>query len=462
MKDQGRRNRLSAIARVSAGLACCLLLLFSRAAFAAFSGADKGTAAGQFLKLGAGARASGMGEAYSAAADEASAVYWNPAALTRIDGFSMTLMHAALLADISYDFFGYGRRLGDNGALGVGVQYLSMPAFHETDTSGFETGAGFNPRDTCLTLSYAHALDTHGDGSYSVGVSGKLIRSGLEKTASTFAMDIGAAARPFGGALQLAVVAQNLGGKLKFERRADPLPLNIKLGGALWLNRKWLIGADVNFPADNSPYAALGTEYRVAYGADAGFTARAGFNSRALGDLTGLSGVSAGGGIDYRLFSLDYAFVPFGTLGMTHRFSVTFGFSGHTRIAADDQETGHWGQKMQSADWEERLAAVYELGKAKAVNPLLELLDDENDNVCGAAAITLGRLRDRRALAPLIERLGSESAYVRASAAKALGYLQDRGAGDVLAKALDDDSPEVRQAAKSALGRMNLLWRQDE
>lgn len=377
MTNREKRNGSSIIARAPAGLACCLLLLFPPASFAAFGDADKGTSAGQFLKLGAGARAGGMGEAYTAAADEASAVYWNPAALTRIDGVSVTLMHAALLADISYEFLGYGRRLGENGALGVGVQYLSMPAFRETDPSGFETGAGFNPRDASVTLSYAHKLDPLGAEGYSVGISGKHIRSGLEKTASAPAADIGVTGRPFGGALWLAAVAQNLGGKLKFERGADPLPLNLKLGGALSLAGNWLIGADVNFPRDNGPYAALGAEYQRVSRAGAWFAARTGFNSRTLGDISGLSGVSVGAGIGYKLFKLDYAFIPFGTIGDTHRFSITFSFAGRAGAAVEDGEAGQTGGTRR-AEREEGLGAACEPGKAIGTGPLLKELDGES------------------------------------------------------------------------------------
>ena len=95
----------------------------------------KGTSAAQLLKLGAGARATALGEAYTAAADDASAIYWNPAALTRIDGQSLNLMHAELLGGISYEFLGYGQNLGEGRAWGASLQYLSVPVITETDAS---------------------------------------------------------------------------------------------------------------------------------------------------------------------------------------------------------------------------------------------------------------------------------------------------------------------------------------
>lgn len=302
-------------------MASCLLFPFSSASFAAGS-ADKGTSSGQFLKLGAGARATGMGEAYSAVADEASAIYWNPAALARIPNFSMTFMHAALLADISYEFFGYGQRLGHSGVLGLGFQYLSMPAFHETDSSGFETGTSFNPRDMGVTLAYSFLLGEN----YSVGISGKHIRSEIDKAASTFAADFGILATPGGKNLRLSLVVQNLGGKLKFDQKSDPLPLNMKVGSSFHISENWLMGLDASFPRDNRPYAALGTEYQVNCSPAFGFAGRVGFNSRSLGDVNNFNGISLGAGVNFKTIKLDYAFLPFGSIGTTNRISVTIGF----------------------------------------------------------------------------------------------------------------------------------------
>jgi len=51
-----------------------MLLLWSMV-----SGQDTGTTGSTFLKLGAGARAIGMGSAFTGLSDDATAIYWNPA-----------------------------------------------------------------------------------------------------------------------------------------------------------------------------------------------------------------------------------------------------------------------------------------------------------------------------------------------------------------------------------------------
>lgn len=80
---------------------CAALVVFC--GLAPYAGADKYAA--EFLKVGAGARALGMGGAFVALADDASATYWNPAGLVSLVDTEVEAMHAEQFGDIvNYDF----------------------------------------------------------------------------------------------------------------------------------------------------------------------------------------------------------------------------------------------------------------------------------------------------------------------------------------------------------------------
>lgn len=60
---------------------------------------------GEFLNIAVGARAQAMGGAYGPAADDASAAYWNPAALARVPGHEMLAGHTSLFGGLAdHDF----------------------------------------------------------------------------------------------------------------------------------------------------------------------------------------------------------------------------------------------------------------------------------------------------------------------------------------------------------------------
>jgi hypothetical protein len=64
--------------------------------------------AGEFLSLGVGARALGMGGAFVAICDDASAGYWNPAGLQQIRQKEIIFMHAETFGSLlNHDFLGY-------------------------------------------------------------------------------------------------------------------------------------------------------------------------------------------------------------------------------------------------------------------------------------------------------------------------------------------------------------------
>jgi hypothetical protein len=313
-------------------LAAALLAAAAAPARAGFGTTDVGTSGAQFLQLGGGARAEGMAQAYAALPTEADAIYWNPAALSRIPSRSVTLMNSILPAGINYNFLGYGQKLNNSYSAGASLQYLSQPPIDQTDSSGFSTGSTFRPSDFAGAFGAAYTVHNEKYGIFdgaSLGATGKYISSTITKTSYTFGFDLGFLSAPFQvfeHDMRLAYVAQNLGGSLKFQQLSDQLPETLRFGTSLALTRGWLVDVDLDEPLNNAPYVAIGTEYRLAYSKDAAFAARLGLSTRALGDAGNFSGMTLGLGARFTRLGFDYAFAPLGALGMTNTISVNFSF----------------------------------------------------------------------------------------------------------------------------------------
>lgn len=295
-----------------------------------FNSSAIGTTGAGFFSQGMGARPIAMGGAYAAVADDVSAVFWNPAGLTRSTGSSLLLMRANYLSDISFDYLSFASSKGGS-AFGGSVGYMNAGSVDHTDASGGTLGS-YRPRDYYGTLACASDLDLIGaqTGRYSAGVSAKFISSTLIEKAETFAFDAGLTAKtePYGRPLRLGLVAQNLGPGLKYEKKRDPLPATFRLGGALNASAKWLFSAEVAAPRGNTPYLAAGAEHLAYSAGNMSVFLRAGINTLTLSGISGFNGVSGGLGATFSRASVDYAVVPFGELGVTHRLSLTLKFAG--------------------------------------------------------------------------------------------------------------------------------------
>src|SRR3990167_1240689 len=91
-----------------------LAILSPSVLHAAFTSKSAGTSGAAFLKIGAGARPTGMGGAYSAIADDVNAVYWNPGGLSTIKGKNeFVAMRAELFQSIQYNFFAFAHPMNE-------------------------------------------------------------------------------------------------------------------------------------------------------------------------------------------------------------------------------------------------------------------------------------------------------------------------------------------------------------
>ncbi len=312
-----------------------------------------GTTSGQFLKIEPGARAVAMGGAFTAVADDASALYWNPAGLPKANNSAAAFSHTYWLAETSHDYAGLIYKLNDDHAFGVSYTLLSIPDM-KVRTEIYQDGTGeyFSASDLAIGLAYGFNLTKE----FSMGFNAKYVSQNIwHMTASTFAMDFGLHySTPIEG-LALGMCMSNIGPKIKFEGdnnfiyySFDPdkngnsdnifadikmdswdLPLIFRVGLAYQLLsseiNSLLISADAIHPNDYSEYVNTGIEYSFMER----LFIRGGY--KALFKKDSEEGLTLGAGVVYYLtnylpLKVDYSYSDFGRLKDVHRFSVEVGF----------------------------------------------------------------------------------------------------------------------------------------
>lgn len=303
-----------------------------------------GTASGEFLRIGAGARAAGMGDAFTAVADDATALYWNPAGLSAIEGQAATFMHAPYIASSRFDYAAYAHSLGRHGALAGGFQHFSLGKLTQTDPTGTDIGS-ISPYGLAASLGYAHTLPDYLPlfGGGSLGGSLKFIQSKILDTAASEAADVGFLSRAYAmnyyghSRFQFALAATNMGRGLSYGGASDPLPTTLALGSRLDLPSGQLLALDAKFPKGAAAYVCFGTEYWIKASNAWRFALRGGFDSQTLSSIDGLTGISMGFGIAFKEMSVDYAFTPYGSLGQAQRISLSCRWGGKASPNRDDQ-----------------------------------------------------------------------------------------------------------------------------
>ncbi len=191
-------NRASAL-RQSPALALVLALVLALAlatpASAQFVNAKYG---GDFLSIGAGARALGMGSAYVAVADEVTAAYWNPAGLNGITNYQGSYMHSERFSGVvSYDYAGFVLPANNRGVLALSVFRQGVDNIKNTlnvynDANGIPDPSQistFSATDMAVFLTYANVFRER----LNWGVSAKVVNSRLGPFADAwgYSLDIG-------------------------------------------------------------------------------------------------------------------------------------------------------------------------------------------------------------------------------------------------------------------------------
>lgn len=308
-----------------------LALLLLTPGWAAALSSKAGTSGAQFLKLGAGARAGGMADSFAATADDASAAYYNPAGLTQLRGPQLVGAHTMYYEGINYEVLNFAfpwqrEELYSRHVLALGLYHLAVGDIERrvSDTTG-PIGT-FDASDGAYGLSYAYAFDRR----LSLGITGKYVAQTIDTyKASAVAADAGVLWKPSPDAVRpysLGAVVRNVGSKPKFAGEADPLPL----GGALafgWEAVPNALKLDLEAAKyrDTSVFGSLGAEYKHHFNTAVSGALRAGYTTH-YRDTGGMAGLALGGGVQFHKAGFDIAWLPFGTLGNTFRYSLIVKF----------------------------------------------------------------------------------------------------------------------------------------
>lgn len=276
---------------------------------------NAGTTGLAFLKLGVGARAGGLGGAFSAVSDDATATFWNPAGLTYVNRAQVAFTHAEWIQDITNEFLAFTFP-AFRGTIGLSVYANNVGGIERRLNPSDEPIGTVEANDIALGLSYATSINS----SLKAGLTGKYLYEKIFiESSAGYAFDFGLLFKPFSNPLKFAMVAQNLGSMDKLRAESINLPKTVRLGVSYLLALDG-IGGTVLLAADG--VKVVDADFRGNFGAELQLKDRLAIR---IGYQTGVSQQAFGGGLGIKVnrYYLDYGFIPFDSnFGDTHRFSV--------------------------------------------------------------------------------------------------------------------------------------------
>ncbi|MBN2009629.1 PorV/PorQ family protein [candidate division KSB1 bacterium] len=315
-----------------------------------------GTTAAPFLKIGVGARALAMGEAFVTQANDATALYWNPAGLGVIAHNQFIFTHYDYIADLDFDYAGIALQLPLIGTVGLQFSYLGAPDIERTtlesqDGNGEMVSAAFYTAG----ISYGRALTDR----FSIGGTAKYIRENLwHSSASGMALDIGVLYTTIFKNINIGMSISNFGTSMQMSGRdlliqhdidpstagnnetinanlaTDhfPLPILFRVGLSSNLTKDFLgvsmhdliIAVDAVHPNDNKEYLNIGAEYIFNHM----IALRTGYRQLFLEYAEG--GPTFGFGLHFTTggfsVNMDYAAIDYGRFDYVNKYSLILMF----------------------------------------------------------------------------------------------------------------------------------------
>jgi hypothetical protein len=309
------------------------------------------TTAAPFLGIGVGARAMGMGGSQTASVEDASCLYWNPAAAALMETPEVMLLKSDWLVGTDFSYLGIVSPLGEGFAVGLSATVLDYGE-EEVTTEWEQDGTGefYEASDMSLGMSVAWRLTDR----FSIGGTAKYVQQKIwHMKASTLAFDIGTLYKTGFRDMVLGMGIYHVGGDMAMAgtdllRAYDadptiggdnnavpvnldvydwPLPITFRLGAMLPVyespDHRVIASMDAVHGVDRSESLSLGSEYSFKNR----IHLRAGYRDLFLDG--GEGGLALGGGFTYPVgggihLKMDFAWEDYGIFDPVMRYSLGF------------------------------------------------------------------------------------------------------------------------------------------
>jgi tetratricopeptide (TPR) repeat protein len=357
--------------------------------------------------LGAGARALGMGNAFTAVGGDPSVIFYNPSLISTLDWQEVSLMHTTLFEGTQYNFASYAvpsTRWG-----GFGIAFMRLGTGDIIKTQQYAEVGTFSYSDVQVMVSYGKAI-THG---VSLGSSLKFVQQSIDIYSDNgFGLDVGASWRITDWLNTAFVVRDLLPARIKLRSKQEIIPITFVGGLAVQKEiypGKLRLGASIDLEKIEGHQTRFhaGTESLI----DSVVAVRIGYDHNNL---------TAGAGFRYQRLKFDYAYRPIDYVDDSHRFtlSLMLGTSVQERLSKEKKAEESRGSAIIEGDRQRQFIANKEIGDQMYRNFQLDsaqtyyeralAFDPENANVIGTIAAVREAIEVRQSRELQVSRMARD------------------------------------------------------
>ena len=272
--------------------------------------------------LAIGAKSAALGSAYSAVSGDIESLWYNPAGIAELRSISVMFSHLLWIGDINYEYLAFGMPIGTTMAWGASINYSYMKDNY-IDESGIKGGT-FTASNLVFDAGLAINL-----GRFDAGLSMKILSETLESQSdSGYAFDAGFIFHMIERYVDMGLTFRDfLGGATNSKTSvSNPSDFSVKIGA---LEKNFIKGIfltqDYTYnPEYNTSFFNFGIQETFILN-NIDLVLRAGYDMKGS-QIGGAAGVSAGMGIRFNGFAIDYCFTTYDFAGNTHRFTLGYVF----------------------------------------------------------------------------------------------------------------------------------------